>query len=184
MFVSQLSAGIESVLSDHTNFNIVVAGDFNTLCTEFLINNYGLWQLVNWPLSGNDSRDVRPRHKVRLRAHNIDHLRYALGTYNWSDITMMTNIDDNVVTTCHLQWNGSSLWQKRSGQVMQPSASMQSRHVFQLQFRASSIDISRKYGGLLLMPMHFSSGQVDILHTHYWHCLLRTCSQRQHRRPT
>ena len=139
------------------------------------------------PLSGNDSRDVRPRHKVRLRAHNIDHLWYALGTYNWSDITMMTNIDDNVVTTCHLQWNGSSFWQKRSGQVMHPSASTQSRHVFQLQFRASSIDTSRKYGRLLLMQMHSSSGtsgQVDILRTHYWHRLLRTCSQRQHRRPT
>ena len=92
-----------------------------------------------------------------------------------------------VVTTCHLQWNGSSFWQKRSGQVMHPSASTQSRHVFQLQFRASSIDTSRKYGRLLLMPMHSSSGtsgQVDILRTHYWHRLLRTCSQRQHRRPT
>jgi hypothetical protein len=48
------------------------------------------------PLSDNNSRDVRPRHKVRLydmRAHIIDRLRYALGTYKSSDITMMTNID-------------------------------------------------------------------------------------------
>jgi hypothetical protein len=109
-------------------------GDFNALCTDFQVNNYRLWQLVNrpthgrnildkcffsqpyiyqaseylslvktkhkavlvQPLSGIDSRDVRPRHKVRfydMRAHNIDRLRYAFGTYNWSDITMMTNID-------------------------------------------------------------------------------------------
>jgi hypothetical protein len=119
MFVCQLSAGIESVLFDQTIFNIVVAGDFNTLYTDYLVNNYGLWQLVNrtthgrnipdkffcsqpdvyhaseylslvkpkhkavlvQPLSGtgNDSRDFRPRYKVRLYdAHNIDRLRYTL----------------------------------------------------------------------------------------------------------
>jgi hypothetical protein len=39
--------------------------------------------------SGYGSRDMRPRHKVRLydtRTHNTDRLRYALGTYNWSAI--------------------------------------------------------------------------------------------------
>ena len=133
MFVRQLSAGIEyfTVEQAVNNFKIIVAGDFNTLCTDFLVNNYGLYELVDLPTHGSKVLDkffislpdlyrpasvcrsliktkhmgilVQPltvsvcrpkshRHKVRLydkRAHNIDRLRNALGTFNWSDVTML-----------------------------------------------------------------------------------------------
>ena len=134
-FVAQLSSGIESVISNYADVNIVVAGDFNSLCTDFLTNNYGLWQLVDKPTHGSktidkffiscpdiynatvyrslvktkhmavlvrptsvtDSGVVRRRQKVMLydlRAHNIDHLRFMLGTYNWTDLTAEAGIDD------------------------------------------------------------------------------------------
>jgi hypothetical protein len=144
MFVRQLSAGIEyfTVEQAVNNFKIIVAGDFNSLSTDFLVNNYGLYDLVDLPTHGSKVLDkffisqpdlyrrasvyrslvktkhmgvlVQPltvsvcrpmshRHKVRLydkRAHNIDRLRNALGTFNWSDVTMLTTLMICIISFC------------------------------------------------------------------------------------
>jgi hypothetical protein len=59
MFVCQLSAGIDYFISKQadSNFKIIVAGDFNTLCTDFLVNNYGLFELVDLPTHGSKVLD-------------------------------------------------------------------------------------------------------------------------------
>jgi hypothetical protein len=58
MFVPQLSAVIESVLSDHTNLNICCCGRFQYIvCTDFVVNNYGLRQLVDRPAHGQNILD-------------------------------------------------------------------------------------------------------------------------------
>jgi hypothetical protein len=106
-------------------FILIVAGDFNSLCTDFITNDFGLYQLVKSPTHGDNILDkvfvsmpdlyvanifkslvktkhmcvtVEPsyqstrvahdksgRQKSRIydkRAHNIDRLRYVLGTYD------------------------------------------------------------------------------------------------------
>jgi hypothetical protein len=48
-FISQLSDGIDSIISRHSDFIWIVAGDFNSLCTDFITNDFGLYQLVKSP---------------------------------------------------------------------------------------------------------------------------------------
>jgi hypothetical protein len=49
LLISQLSENIESVMSNRTDFILIIAGDFNNLCTDFLKSNYGFDQLVLTP---------------------------------------------------------------------------------------------------------------------------------------
>lgn len=136
-FISQLSDGIDSIISNHADFVLIVAGDFNGLDTDFITNNFGLYQLVKSPTHGSHILDkffvsmpdiyktnvfkslvktkhmcvmVEPfrqptgaacekqeRQKIRIydkRAHNIDRLRYALGTYNWATTMARSGIND------------------------------------------------------------------------------------------
>jgi hypothetical protein len=58
MFVRPLSAGIEYFTLEQAvnNFKIIVTGDVNnTLCTDFLANIYGLYELVDLPTHGSKS---------------------------------------------------------------------------------------------------------------------------------
>jgi hypothetical protein len=50
-FISQLSDGIDSIISKHSDFILIVAGDFNSLCTDFITSDFGLYQLVKSPTS-------------------------------------------------------------------------------------------------------------------------------------
>lgn len=51
-FVSQLSEGIESVMAEYTDTDIIVAGDFNTSLWNVLSTNHGLLRLVDRPTHG------------------------------------------------------------------------------------------------------------------------------------
>jgi hypothetical protein len=48
-FVSQLTDSIDLIIHDVASDLIVIAGDFNSLDTEFLVSDYGFTQLVSGP---------------------------------------------------------------------------------------------------------------------------------------
>jgi hypothetical protein len=56
-FISQLSDGIDSIISKHSDFILIVAGDFNSLCTDFITNDCGLYQLAKSPTHGDNILD-------------------------------------------------------------------------------------------------------------------------------
>jgi hypothetical protein len=134
-FVSQLADNIDVIIQDFTSNLIVVAGDFNSLDTEFLASDYGFTQIVSGPTHGNNLIDkffvtrsdlycavvcksiVKTKHKAVLvtscigsqnvvsqssrrkhrvydtRAHNIDCLRFALGTFDWSSVLERSSVE-------------------------------------------------------------------------------------------
>ena len=147
-FKAQLSNCIEYVNVNHRPNLVLVAGDFNSLDTDFLCVDHGLYQLVNEPTHLNHTIDklfvsrshvyhchtiasvVKTKHRAVIakplhygdssfdtkkstsnkqkctvydtRAHNIDRLRYFLGTYNWSslyDITSLNELYDAFLST-------------------------------------------------------------------------------------
>lgn len=55
--IEQLSVGIDFVLSNSSDSIVFVAGDFNSLNTDFLEADYGLCQIVNDPTHGNNCLD-------------------------------------------------------------------------------------------------------------------------------
>ena len=57
IFTSQLSDDIDSIVANQPDCLIIVAGDFNTLCTDFIENDYGLCQLVETPTHGDNLLD-------------------------------------------------------------------------------------------------------------------------------
>jgi hypothetical protein len=56
-FTSQLSDNIDSIIANQSDCVIIVAGDFNALCTDFIENDYGLCQLVKTPTHGDKILD-------------------------------------------------------------------------------------------------------------------------------
>jgi hypothetical protein len=56
-FVSQLTDSIDVIIHDVASDLIVIAGDFNSLDTEFLVSDYGFTQLVSGPTHGNNLID-------------------------------------------------------------------------------------------------------------------------------
>lgn len=134
-FVSQLTDSIDVIIHDVASDLIVIAGDFNSLDTEFLVSDYGFTQLVSGPTHGNNLIDkffvtrgdlyravvcksiVKTKHKAVLatpcagvqktvsqparrkfcvydtRAHNIDYLRFALGTFDWTSVLALESVE-------------------------------------------------------------------------------------------
>ena len=135
--IDHISNGIDYFTSLYTTDFILVAGDFNSLNTDFISVDLGFYQLVkefthmnhiidkvfiNRPGIYNRCYTVRSIVKTKHRAiifttqndanngaqpktkskcsvydtrpHNIDRLRYFLGTYNWSTLYDCLTIDD------------------------------------------------------------------------------------------
>jgi hypothetical protein len=57
IFTSQLSDNIDSVVAKQPDCIIIVVGDFKTLCTDFIENDYGQCQLVETPTHGDNVFD-------------------------------------------------------------------------------------------------------------------------------
>jgi hypothetical protein len=133
------SVPICSVLTTSLEFNsfrlTLIAGDFNSLDTEFLASDYGFTQLVSGPTHGNNLIDnffvtrgdlyravvcksiVKTKHTAVLatsctgvqktvsqsarrkfcvydtRAHHIDYLRFALGTFDWTSVLVLESVE-------------------------------------------------------------------------------------------
>jgi hypothetical protein len=134
-FVSQLTGSIDVIFHNFTFDLIVIAGDFNSLDTEFLSSDHGFTQLVSGPTHGSHLIDkffvtrsdlyravvcksiVKTKHKAVLvtpstdnqravsqpcrrkfcvhdtRAHNIDYLRFTLGTFDWTKVLELESVE-------------------------------------------------------------------------------------------
>ena len=146
-FVCQLSEIIEQCTSNIRFDLMVIAGDFNSLNTDFISNEYGMMQIVTQVTHGHNTIDkvfvsdadlynqcftcksvvktkhmavlfrntwhaepavvapVRTKKKVPvydLRQPNIDRLRCTLGTYNWSVLYDMADIDEMYSAFLHI----------------------------------------------------------------------------------
>lgn len=146
LFTTQLSRDIDFIDSTFNSVFIVIAGDFNSLDTQFISTGHGLTQMVNQSTHCNNIIDkffitrpdlyhcytvksiVKTKHRAVIaspstsdmnlngsasqvkrkcivydtRQHNIDRLRFFLGTFDWSplyDIVSLDELYDTFVTT-------------------------------------------------------------------------------------
>jgi hypothetical protein len=56
-FVSCLSCNIDFIMQNYAMDLIAIAGDFNSLDTQFISNDYGFVQIVNTPIHGDNLID-------------------------------------------------------------------------------------------------------------------------------